>query len=128
MRRTARAWLLVLGVTACSAATQAPAAGGQRDLITLEEIRAAKNPTANAWDFLAVARPHFLRDRGVGSFNDTSPVRALVYLDGSMLGDLRTLRSINMSSVMEIRYMNGSDATTRYGMGHTGGVILIKTH
>ena len=64
----------------------------------------------------------------MGSFNDTSPVRALVYLDGSMLGDLRTLRSINMSSVMEIRYMSGADATTRYGMNHSGGVILIKTH
>jgi hypothetical protein len=51
-----------------------------------------------------------------------------VYLGGGMLSDLRTLRSINMSSVMEIRYINGADATTRYGMGHTGGAILTKTH
>jgi hypothetical protein len=29
---------------------------------------------------------------------------------------------------MEIRYMSGADATTRYGMNHSGGVILIKTH
>jgi hypothetical protein len=119
---------LALCVSACSAATQKPAAGGQRDLITLEEIQASKNSTANAWDFIAPPRPQYLRDRGVGLFNDTSPVRALVYLDGSMLGDLRTLRSINMSSVMEIRYMSGADATTRYGMNHSGGVILIKTH
>jgi hypothetical protein len=128
LRLTALAGLLALGVSACSAATQQPIRGGQRDLITLEEIKASKNSTANAWDFIATARPQYLRDRGVGSFNDTSPVRALVYLDGSMLGDLRTLRSINMTSVMEIRYMSGADATTRYGMNHSGGVILIKTH
>jgi hypothetical protein len=58
MRLTAAAGLLALCVSACSAATQKPAAGGQRDLITLEEIQASKNSTANAWDFIAPRAPN----------------------------------------------------------------------
>ena len=128
MRGIPFAALLAIGVSACSAATQNPSVAGQRNVITYDEILASKNPAANAYEFIASVRPHFLRDRGPGSFRDTSPVTATVYLDDSMLGNLQSLRSISMTSVKEIRYMSGADATTRYGMGHTGGVILIKTH
>jgi hypothetical protein len=128
MRTLAIAALLALSVTACSSAPHSTGPSLQRNVITLAEIQSATVPTANLWDFIATARPHFLRDRGVGSFRDTTPVRALVYLDGSMLGDVQVLKSISLSSVKLIQYMSGADATTRYGMGHSGGVILLSTH
>jgi hypothetical protein len=128
MRNTAIAAILVLSLSGCGATTQRPDTGGNRNLITLLEIQAAPNPSMNLWDFIAGARPHFLRDRGVGSFQNTTPVTAVVYLDGNMLGDIRSLRSISLSSVQLIEYMSGPDATTRYGMGHGGGAILLKSH
>ena len=128
MRTIAFALLLSVGVIACSSPAHSSGPSVQRNVITIAEIQSATVPTANLWDFIATARPHFLRDRGVGSFRDTSPVRAIVYLDGSMLGDIQVLKTINLSSVKLIQYMGGADATTRYGMGHSGGVILLSTH
>ena len=130
MRRILIAGLVAFGISGCSSATQSSGGGtgGQRNLITLAEIQSAAVPTSNVWDYIATARPHMLRDRGVGSFRDTAPVRAIVYLDDSMLGDIQVLKTMSLSSVKQIQYMSGADATTRYGMGHSGGVILLTTH
>ena len=128
MRSLTIAALVSLTVTACTSAAHNTGPSLQRNVITLAEIQSATVPTANLWDFIATSRPHFLRDRGVGSFRDTAPVRAVVYLDGSMLGDIQVLKTITLSSVKLIQYMSGADATTRYGMGHSGGVILLSTH
>jgi hypothetical protein len=128
MPRLALAALLTLSVIACSPPRQSSGPGLQRNVITFAEIQSATVPTSNLWDFIASKRPHFLRDRGVGSFRDTTPVRAVVYLDNSLLGDIQVLKTINLSSVKLIQYMNGADATTRYGMGHSGGAILVSTH
>ena len=128
MRRLAIRALLIVSVTACSAPKHSSGPSLQRNVITFAEIQAATVPTSNLWDFIATARPHFLRDRGVSSFRDPAPVRAVVYLDNSMLGDIQVLKTINLSSVKLIQYMSGADATTRYGMGHSGGAILISTH
>lgn len=130
MRRILIAAFVTLCSSGCSSATQTSGAGtgGQRNFITFAEIQSAAVPTTNLWDYIATARPHMLRDRGVGSFRDTAPVRAIVYLDDSMLGDIQVLKTISLSSVKLIHYMSGADATTRYGMGHSGGVILLKTH
>lgn len=127
MRTTVIAVMLTLCVTACTAATHGSGPGLQRNVITLAEIQAATVPTTNLWDFIATSRPHFLRDRGAGSFSDTSPVRAVVYLDGSLLGDIQVLKALGLSSVKLIQYMSGADATTRYGLGHSGGAILLST-
>jgi hypothetical protein len=102
--------------------------GGQRNVITYTEIQMANNPMSNAWDFIAYSRPHMLRDRGPTSIQNTNPPTATVFLDEAELGGIQVLKTINMGSVREIRYLSAADATTRYGMGHTGGVIVIKTH
>jgi hypothetical protein len=49
----------------------------------------------------------------------------VVYLNGTRYGSVETLRSIHSTSIREIRFLNSSDATTRYGIGHLGGAILV---
>ena len=72
-------------------------------------------------------RPHFLRSRGATSFSDPSPVRAVIYLDGVFYGKLETLKSLNVDGIHEIQFINSGDATTRFGIDHLGGAILIST-
>ena len=52
---------------------------------------------------------------------------ATVYLDGAKYGDTQTLKIINGERVSRVQYLNGSEATTRYGADHVGGAILITT-
>jgi len=37
------------------------------------------------------------------------------------------LRSIPLDSVRRIEWLGGMDATTQFGMNHTGGAIVVST-
>ena len=49
----------------------------------------------------------------------------MVYIAGVREGPLNTLRGIELSDVLRIEYINPLDATTRFGTGHSGGVISV---
>jgi hypothetical protein len=102
-------------------------AGDKRNIITYEEIKAAKTPGWSAWDLIAQTRPNFLRSRGATSLRDPTPVRAVIYLDGVMYGKLESLRTLNVEEIREIEFISAGDATTRFGTDHLGGAILIRT-
>ena len=48
-------------------------------------------------------------------------------MDGIGHGDIDDLHTIAIGDVDTISYMSPSDATTRFGTGHTSGVILLTT-
>lgn len=54
----------------------------------------------------------------------TEPV---LYVDGSRRGGLDELDSLRAADVEQIDYMNSSDASTRFGTGHSAGAILVTT-
>jgi hypothetical protein len=49
----------------------------------------------------------------------------LVYVNGVRYGEPQTLRNLRVQEVEEIRFISATDATTRWGTGHTGGVIEV---
>jgi len=49
----------------------------------------------------------------------------LVYVQNMRFGAVRDLANFRMEAVEEIRYVRPLDATTRWGIGHTGGVIEV---
>jgi hypothetical protein len=55
------------------------------------------------------------------------PEPLIVYLNGVNAGGIGILEQIRAAEVREIRYVNGRDATTRYGTGHGGGVLEVRT-
>jgi hypothetical protein len=59
------------------------------------------------------------------SLRDSSPSAPLVYVDNAYYGPLSSLRSIRPEWIGEMEYLNATDATTRYGTGHLGGVISV---
>lgn len=116
-------FLLLLLAAACGRTTAAGQPGGDRDLITREQIEA--HQFTNAYQLVEALHSNWLRARGNDSF--ASPTQVLVYLDDSRLGGVETLRSIGTTNVGYIRYYDGMAASARWGLDHGQGVIYVST-
>jgi hypothetical protein len=57
----------------------------------------------------------------------TTSIPIIVYMDDVRLGEPSSMVNIPASRIREIRFMNARDATTRWGTGHSSGVILVTT-
>lgn len=103
-------------VAACGSGGGSTQTSGMRDAITAEEIAGAN--VFNAYDAVTKLRPLFLQQRG------SSP--PVVYVDNVRFGGPATLRDISTTNIQRIEYIGASDATTRFGTGHSGGVIMVS--
>lgn len=98
------------------------------DRIYADEVAARASDAKTAYDIIKRLRPQFLRQRGSGSIRNYNPVPVRVYVDGILQSrDVSALNEIMAHSVVEISYLNGSDATTRFGTGYENGAILVTT-
>lgn len=114
--------------TGSSATTDTRRVRGPADVIPEAEIAAGSYQTA--LEAVQNLRPAMLIPRGVGA--DAAGVSAtsiaiVVYMDDVRLGEVQSMVNIPASRVKEIRFLNARDATTRYGTGHSSGVILVTT-
>jgi hypothetical protein len=96
-----------------------------RNIITAEQIDAAKVPTA--YDVIVKYRANFLTSRGPNSITLKQPKEPTVYLDNVEYGTIGSLKNIPSVQIAEIRFIEGWDAMTRYGSDHVAGVIQIYT-
>ena len=113
-----------------SSATGAPRAPSrQQDVITAAEIAERAADASNALQVVQKLRPQMLTTRGRFSPADSSDAgaRPRVVVDGVAIGQVENLVNVNAISVMEIRYISATDATTRFGTGYVGGAILVTT-
>jgi hypothetical protein len=99
------------------------------ELIEESEITSRASDAANALQVIQKLRPQMLTGRGLGSPTDVTgeTSRPKVYVDNISYGDLSTLSNLIASQIKEIRFLNSRDATTVWGTGHMGGVILVTT-
>jgi hypothetical protein len=91
--------------------------------LTGDEVRATT--AGNLYDAVRRLRPQWLRARGASSIISPEATEAVVYVSGIRQGDLRTLQNIGVDSVNGVEFIDARDATTRWGTGHGGGVILV---
>jgi hypothetical protein len=50
-----------------------------------------------------------------------------VYLDGSLMGGLDQLKAISVRSIASIRFLDGLEASNRWGLNHGMGAIVVST-
>jgi hypothetical protein len=108
--------------SASSSGTAAP----RRDtsVITAEEL--ASIPTGDLYSAVQQLRPTFLQTRGVTSPGIATAAEVLnVYVNGIRTGDVQVLHQIAANEVKEVRRLSASEATQRFGTGHTMGAILV---
>jgi hypothetical protein len=114
---------LVLAVAACGPRTAA-SPQPDRNLITNDELQV--RGFNDAFTAIQLLRPNWLRTRGPSSI--TGPGASLkVYVDGTLLGGADHLRQIQVRYISSIRYLDGLEATQRWGMDHGEGAIMIST-
>lgn len=120
-------WVVLLAVVllvhGCGGNTSAASPSRASNVIRTAEVE--RSTTTNAWDLVQRARPAWLRGRGSPDLRGSPPDLPIVYIGTTRQGPVETLRSIPTSGILELRYINAVTATTRYGNGHSGGVIEV---
>ena len=119
---------LALAISLMAAAACASTGDGQdsrldSSVITQEEL--APHHEFTAYEAVQRLRPQWLRVRGATRVVGAQRASIQVHVDGMHMGGVEHLRSIRAQHVLEIRYMSATDATTRYGIDYTGGLLLV---
>ncbi|CAN5786016.1 hypothetical protein BH23GEM10_BH23GEM10_07910 [soil metagenome] len=124
---TPRSGVLLLLLTLAACATAGPARrASSSDVISRAEIETSR--ASNAYELVQQLRPQFLRSRGPSSMRDPRAGYPVVYINDVSHGSVDVLRTIRLEEIDEIRYISSSDATTRWGTGHAGGVIQVRAN
>lgn len=106
-----------LGACASSGGGSSRAAGSSSTRI----VRAELEPLGQMSGLQAVER---LRPRWMQSRGGDLPV---LYVDGSRRSSVQDLQSMRLNDIEQMEFMSASDATTRYGTGHSGGAIMVSS-
>jgi hypothetical protein len=119
----------------------------------LVEADLEKSKAVTAYDAITKLRPEFLRGHGentsfvqqaikggkgdpgsptgasssVGGATLTAPAEVMVYRDNVKLTGVDDLRQIQLSTVREIRYLQGPEAVIRFGTNNSAGAILVTS-
>lgn len=117
--------ILALAAGACASSGGSGSSGRSSSVLTRAQID--ETGASTAMEAVQQLRSRWLRRRGPSSVQDPTPAGPLVYMDGRRFGELESLDRVDVRSIEEIRFISAIDATTRYGTGHSGGVILITT-
>lgn len=118
------AFALVTGLAGCASTggSGGGSGGGTRrdpNRITAEEL--ADYTTLSAVDVVRRLRPRWLQGRGGQNMPQ-------LILDGARMGDAQSaLRSLSVSDIQEMQYLNSSDATMRFGTNFPGGAIIVTS-
>lgn len=109
---------------ACYPGRATGGSGTSPDLIGNWELQELSD--YNALDAIRRLRPAWLRPGtrpAVAVGRSTTQPR--VHLNGVPMQSLEALEEIDASEVREMRFLNGPDASTRFGTGYVNGAILI---
>ena len=111
--------------TASTPSTRASApapARSSRSVLTADEI--LKTGATNAFQAIQKARPSWLNTRPTNDARGGALYEGLaVYVDGVRYEE--RLDQLPATSIKEIRFLDGREATTRFGTNHGGGALLI---
>jgi hypothetical protein len=117
--------LILAGVSICLAPASGVAQKKQRDLITREEILNSGKKDQDIFQVIRALRPHFLLPpRGVRS-SVGGPRPSVLYVNGNRTGELAQLRNILAADVFEVKYLDPSKAENEFGIGHSGGAVMV---
>ena len=119
--------ILIVTAAACGSlrtfATGGDLLGPRPDVITQDQILSSGHN--DLYDLIRRVRPYWLAKGG----EDTSENPGVIYVfyDGTRMGGLETLRTLPVSGIQYIRWFDGIQAATRWGLDHERGVIYVST-
>lgn len=124
--RSCLAWsLLVVSVACARNSGPGVVASGSMDPLLADEI--ARSGATDAYQAVKMLRPAFFQTRGRTSILRSEESEPTLYVDDRQFGALASLRDIQVSQVVEIRYFGPAQAQMRFGAGNSAGAILVRT-
>ena len=99
--------------------------GLDRYIISGDEMREAS--VRSAFDAVQLFHPEWLVLRGQEAIYNAEADNIRVYLDNVLMGGVGELVNIEASNIEYIRFFNATQATARWGTGHTHGAIQVVT-
>ena len=120
---------LVISCGSSQSAESRPEAPSPRrrasEVITAEEL--SESGESNVYLAVQRLRPQWLRSspRGATRLSGGEPP-VVVYIDATRFGTLSSLQSLQIGGIYEIRRYDASEATNRFGTGHTNGAIVVR--
>jgi len=119
------AGLFVASGTGCGARSGpgSPSAAYDREVITLEEIETVEVRTT-ALQLVQRMRPNWLHGRGASTIHGQGS-SVIIYVNNQRTQD--SLARYSAGELLEIRFLNATTATQRFGTGHGSGAIMITT-
>jgi len=113
-----------------AAPSSAQRRAGNRNVLSPEEL--ASSGSSNLLDVVSALRPRWLQNtssgsiptRGAGGFQNAQGVA--VYVNGQLFGDVRSLETIQKSTVADVRYLSVTEAQQRYGTRVYAPVIEVR--
>ena len=115
--------LLVVLSAGCAPRQSPETSHPDRTLLTQQQL--IDHHFNNAYEAIEALRPHWLQEHGPNSFR--TPGQVLVYQDDNVLGGVDELRAVMIPAVVYIKYYDAVQATARWGVGHSQGVIYVST-
>ncbi|HZD03722.1 MAG TPA: hypothetical protein VE173_02355 [Longimicrobiales bacterium] len=104
-------------------AVMPPLTEHRRLVITEEEI--GELGLTDAYHAVQVLRPEWVNDRGPREWGDVPDDGLSVYVDGTRIGNLRSLAQLTTNDIESIHFVNAATATSRWGQGNSRGAILV---
>lgn len=104
-----------------SAQTATPSSRRSNEVMTEQELR--ESTVLNALDAVRQRRPAWLRSRGATSRG--TQAEPVVYFNDVRMGGVESLSQFTLGSIKELRYYTATEATNRWGTGHSAGAIVV---
>ena len=126
-----RAAILVVALPlawACASAGSSASSSGprpERNLITAEEI--AGMSVSDLFEAVRLLRPQWLSQRNPSTFRLDAERDIVVYMDRIRFGEVDALKQFPPSLAVSIRFLDPSEATAEFGVGHLKGAIIVTT-
>ena len=128
MHRSAR-FVVVLTIILSWGCSQTSSDGSpsprRSNVISQEEL--VSSTATTAYEAVRQLRPQWLQSRGPDLTSVGGRPSARVAVDNVMRGGHDELNGFDVNNVWEIHFISASDATTRWGVGVSGGIIEVIT-
>jgi hypothetical protein len=95
------------------------------NVITAPEL--SRSGAADLYSAIRRLRPEVFRERVPGSVLYFTDRRPIVAVDNELAGGVEVLRAIPSDQVARVEYVSAWQAGRQYGIGSTGGLLLVAT-
>jgi hypothetical protein len=106
----------------CSSGTGSTPTAAPRGVLTSEMLRETQE--SDLFAAIQRLRPQWLRARGAARVSGGN-LTVAVFVNDVRRGEVDVLRTFRLEGVERVQFFTGSEATTRWGTGVAGGVILV---